>query len=87
MRLLLIEDNERLGRLVQRHLTGEGFATDVGKSIEEGWLALMGAAYDALILDLGLPDGDGLELLRKVRASNPNLPVLILTARDRLKTG
>jgi DNA-binding response OmpR family regulator len=82
MRLLLIEDNERLVELVRTGLTKAGFAVDAYRTAGDGKEALLSAPYDALILDLGLPDEDGMTVLADLRARNFDLPVLILTARD-----
>jgi DNA-binding response OmpR family regulator len=82
MRLLTVEDEPDLGILLRDALSRAGFATDLvtGISDAEDHLAL--AAYDAMILDLGLADGDGLTLLCALRRRANMLPVLILTARD-----
>ena len=82
MRLLTIEDEPDLGLLLRDALARAGFAADLVTGIADGeeHLALM--TYDAMILDLGLADGDGLTLLRKLRQRGSTLPVLILTARD-----
>lgn len=82
MRILLIEDNERLANEVCKGLEREGFAVDGFSTVEDGEAAKMSAPYDAAILDLGLPDGDGLDLLKGWRDRSDNTPVLILTARD-----
>ena len=82
MRLLIIEDNPRLGFLLKEGLSKSGFAVDVYGTAADGKEALRSTPYDALILDLGLPDEDGLTILVQLRATNDDLPVLILTARD-----
>ncbi|OIQ93699.1 transcriptional regulatory protein QseB [mine drainage metagenome] len=82
MRVLLVEDNERLAGLVRTGLDKAGFAVDGGGTAAEGRDALAAATYDVLILDLGLPDEDGMVLLRELRARGSTMPVLILTARD-----
>lgn len=85
MRLLLIEDNVRLADQVRAGLEREGFAVDAFGCVSDGEAAKASAPYDAAILDLGLPDGDGIDLLRGWRASGDSMPVLILTARDGLE--
>jgi len=86
MRILLVEDHEALRGLIAGHLGGRGFAIDAVASAEDARSALAAAAYDALILDLGLPDADGMEILREVRGRKADpLPTLILTARDGLE--
>ena len=82
MRLLLTEDNLRLSTLVCRALEKEGFAVDAVGSLGESEAAIETTDYDAVILDLGLPDGNGLDLLRVMRSREDTTPVLILTARD-----
>jgi DNA-binding response OmpR family regulator len=82
MRLLIIEDEARIAELVKQGLERAGFAADIISLWREGREALALMPYDAMILDLGLPDGDGTEILRELRASGSQLPVLILTARD-----
>ena len=82
MRLLAIEDEGELGALLRAALERGGFAVDLARGLAEARDYLAVAAYDAAILDLGLPDGDGLVLLRDIRKRGASLPVLILTARD-----
>jgi DNA-binding response OmpR family regulator len=81
MRLLLIEDNERLLTLTTAALARAGFAADGFATAADAEAALSSVEYSVMILDLGLPDEDGLELLRRLRASGNSVPVLILTAR------
>lgn len=82
MRLLAVEDEPELGALLRDALSRAGFAVDLAATAgtAEDHLALVD--YDAMILDLGLPDGDGLELLSALRRRGSGLPVLVLTARD-----
>src|SRR5262249_11344411 len=82
MRLLIIEDEARIAELVKQGLERAGFAADIISLWRDGREALALMPYDAMILDLGLPDGDGTEILRELRANGSQLPVLILTARD-----
>ena len=82
MRLLVVEDDPMIGESMQRGLKKSGFAVDWvqdGKSAEH---ALGNGVYDIMILDLGLPRKDGLELLSQMRERGNDLPVLIVTARD-----
>lgn len=81
MRLLLVEDNERLSTLIGAALARAGFETDVFGTAWEAEAAIRSVAYSAVILDLTLPDQDGLTLLGRLRASGHSLPILILTAR------
>ncbi len=85
MRLLLVEDNHSLADVLQPTLGRGGFVVDWVADLADARAALALAAYDAVILDLSLPDGDGLELLRDIRAENRPTPVLILSARDRIE--
>jgi DNA-binding response OmpR family regulator len=83
-RVLLIEDHERLADLMRKGLAASGIAVDSVGSIDEAWAALRQLPYQAVILDRGLPDGDGLDLLRQLRGGGVNVPCLVLTARDAL---
>jgi DNA-binding response OmpR family regulator len=82
MRLLVIEDEARIAELVQSSLTRAGFVVDAVATVADAHEALSLVAYDAAILDLGLPDGNGLTLLARTRRAGNKLPVLVLTARD-----
>ena len=81
MRLLLVEDDPQLGERLRDRLRSAGYAVDLATGFEEGanWPDL--ATMAAVILDLGLPDGSGLDLLRQWRARRVDCPVIILTAR------
>ena len=81
MRILVVEDEARIAELLKRALEAEGFAVDAVRLCAEAREALAVTAYDAAILDLGLPDGDGIDLLRDMRGGG-GVPVLVLTARD-----
>lgn len=89
MRILVVEDNKKLGEGLKHLLNDSSFAADL---VDDGDTALSAAAafnYDLIILDLSLPDMDGLDVLREIRAKRSVVPVLILTARggldDRIK--
>jgi DNA-binding response OmpR family regulator len=82
MRLLVIEDEPELSRLLYDALARAGFAVDRAHDLATARDHLRLVQYDVLILDLGLPDGDGLGLLRGLRRAGCAVPVLILTARD-----
>ncbi len=82
MRLLLVEDDRMLGESVQIGLRQDGYAVDWVRDAEQGLPAAQTHPYEAILLDLGLPRGDGLSLLRKLRQRGQATPVLILTARD-----
>jgi DNA-binding response OmpR family regulator len=85
MRLLLIEDNERLAEAVAQHLKAAGFTVDRVGFAADASAAVAAARYDAVVLDLGLPDGDGLRILEAARSRGDGTPILILTARDGLE--
>ena len=80
--MLLVEDNRAIRELIVDHLKERGFAIDAVYRGADALAAAAVAPADALILDLGLPDCDGLELLASLRAAHPQLPAIILTARD-----
>lgn len=82
MRLLLVEDDRMLGESVQIGLRQDGYAVDWVRDAEQGLPAAQTHPYEAILLDLGLPRGDGLSLLLKLRQRGQATPVLILTARD-----
>lgn len=84
MRLLLIEDNSRLGGLIRDGLTKDGLAVDWQQTLEDGEATLEAATFDLVLLDLGLPDGDGLDLIRRLRRASDTIPILVLTARGGL---
>lgn len=86
MRILLVEDEPDLAQATAAHLVAGGHVVDHAASLEEGQAAVQAQRYDLILLDLQLPDGDGLTLLRGLRAQPENgaIPVLILTARDRI---
>jgi DNA-binding response OmpR family regulator len=82
MRLLVVEDEARITEVLRAALSRAGFAVDAVATVADARAALPLAPYDAIILDLGLPDGDGLHLLTELRRAGSLVPVLVLTARD-----
>ena len=82
MRLLLVEDDPMIGESVLAGLRQEGFAVDWVRDGQAAELAIENGVYDLVVLDLGLPRKDGLEVLSAMRAKGNTVPVLILTARD-----
>jgi DNA-binding response OmpR family regulator len=82
MRLLLVEDNDELSKLVVTSLAASGFEADWVTTAADAISVLGSSHYSAVILDLGLPDEDGLAVLRTLRMRENAVPVLILTARD-----
>jgi len=85
LRVLLVEDEPRMSKLVSRALVRAGFAVDAFATCADGREAISLIHYDAAILDLGLPDGDGLTLLATRDSVGRSIPVLILTARDTIE--
>jgi DNA-binding response OmpR family regulator len=82
MKILLVEDDVMIGENIQIALDGEGIASDWVKDGTAADAALATHTYDAVLLDLGLPGKDGIELLRSMRARSDNTPVMAVTARD-----
>ncbi|HOY78691.1 MAG: response regulator transcription factor [Hyphomonadaceae bacterium] len=83
MRVLVVEDDPDLGRQLTEALTQAGYAVDLAPDGEEGHFLGDTEPYDAAVLDLGLPKLDGVRVLEKWRNAGKDMPVLILTARDR----
>ena len=84
MRILVVEDNKRLSDSLRRTLEDDGYAIDIAYDGLDGEeMALMGT-YDVIILDIMLPEKDGLSVCRDIRNQRINTPVLMLTARDAL---
>jgi DNA-binding response OmpR family regulator len=82
VKVLIVEDQERLAQLLKQGLTERSYTVAWARSCAAARDALCETSYDLIILDLGLPDGDGLDLLREWRKSGFKEPVLILSARD-----
>ncbi len=85
MRVLLVEDDELIGKAVKQALKGETYAVDWVQDGETALSSLRMEDYALLLLDLGLPRKDGLEVLKEIRQSKKNMPVIILTARDSIE--
>jgi two-component system, OmpR family, response regulator PhoP len=82
MRVLIVEDEAALRETLRTRLAEAGFTVDVARDGEEGLFAALEYPLDVAIVDLGLPNLPGLELIRRLRAAGKSFPVLILTARD-----
>ena len=82
MRILIVEDEPSLARQLRQTLESAGYAVDNAHDGEEGQFLGETESYDAVILDLGLPEIDGLTVLDRWRKSGRKMPVLVLTARD-----
>lgn len=83
-RVLIVEDHPRMAQTVAAALQAQGIACDAVATLGHAAVFLETARYDVLILDRGLPDGDGLSLLAQLRALRQSIPCMILTARDAL---
>ncbi len=84
MRVLLIEDTADLGQAVREQIADDGHAVDWVRRLDHAELSVQSTAYDLILLDLMLPDGHGIDFLRKRRSAGETTPVIILTARDQL---
>lgn len=85
MRILLIEDEPALGEAVATHLKRSNHAVDWVQRLDDADAALRAVDYGLILLDLHLPDGRGLDLLRTLRKADDRRPVIILTARDQIR--
>lgn len=83
-RVAIVEDHERLAGMVRQALADAGIEADLFRSVSEARYGVSQADYAVLIIDRGLPDGDGLAFLRSLRATGRMTPCLMLTARDAL---
>lgn len=83
MRILIVEDERPLAEQLRRFFSHKGFAVDTAATARDGQYAGQEFPIDVAIVDLGLPDGSGMELIRTWRAQNRRFPILILTARGR----
>ena len=96
MRILVVEDDPGIAAGLRTNLQQRGYAVDVAEGIAAAWTALSGEVFDLVLLDLGLSDGDGGQLLQRIRSATPRpgaspeqlpdplMPVLIMTARDQV---
>jgi DNA-binding response OmpR family regulator len=80
-RILIIDDDARLAEMLSSYLGARGFAVEVREDGSSGLRALERGGFDALVLDVMLPDTDGFEICRRVRARSSELPIVMLTAR------
>ena len=84
VRVLLIEDDHVLGAAIRDHINSTGHSADWMQRLDDARLALDAVAYELVLLDLNLPDGRGLDLLRQLRAAGNAVPVIITTAQDQV---
>lgn len=80
--ILIIEDETRISSFIAKGLKAAGYAPTIANTAEEGTHQALSGLFDLVILDLGLPDGDGYSVLTKIREHHLELPVIILTARS-----
>ncbi|MBW4552732.1 MAG: response regulator transcription factor [Aphanocapsa sp. GSE-SYN-MK-11-07L] len=81
-RILIAEDEPRIASFLDKGLRSHGFTATIAKDAREALLLAQGSDFDLLILDLGLPGKDGLQVLEEIRGQGEKLPIIILTARD-----
>jgi len=84
MRVLIVEDNETYGRLLAARLGLSGFEADLAGTVADAEWATARLDYSAIVLDLGLPDRDGMQFLRDLRRRGRKTPLMVVTARNRL---
>ena len=82
MRILVIEDEKKVAQALQKGLESEHYEVQVALTGEEGFFLLCAWPFDLIVLDLMLPGRDGMEILRALRKTHDQTPVLILTARE-----
>jgi heavy metal response regulator len=85
MRILIVEDEPKIARFIDKGLREEGYSVDIARNGEEALSFVESAPYDVIILDLLLPKVDGITVCRRIRDSNLNVSILILTARDSIE--
>lgn len=84
MRVLLVEDDKALGRPLREHIASFGYGVDWMRTCREASDAVSAVAYELVVLDLGLPDGEGLDFLKGLRRQGSKVPVIIVTAMDQI---
>lgn len=85
MRILIVEDEHRIATAIKKGLEQEGYAADVAYTGVEGYALAVTEDYDLIILDLMLPEKDGIAFCKELRGENIHIPVLILTAKGQIK--
>ena len=84
MKILVVEDDKKLGGFLRKGLEAQGFVVDFSDNGDEGYILATSRVYDALVLDIMLPGRDGLSILRNLRERRATVPVILLTARSAL---
>lgn len=82
MNVLLVEDNVDIGDAIAAHVIADGNRVDWCMNLRDAFRKLLSKKYDLILLDLRLPDGNGLTLLEDIRSGNDDVPVIIMTAQD-----
>ncbi len=83
-RILIVEDEPRIASFLRKGLQANGFTTSIAEDGEGAIATILAGDFDLMVLDLGLPDQDGLSVLEKLRGQGVQIPIIILTARDDL---
>lgn len=86
MRILLVEDDHILGSAVRDHIAALGHGVDWMQRLDDAALAMSTVQFELIVLDLGLPDGLGIDFLKRLRAAGNSVPVIIATAQDQVAT-
>jgi len=84
MRILVVEDDVKIAEFIQKGLQSTGFAVDHSATGNKGLEMALSEPYDTLVVDIMLPELDGISLIKKIRAEKNNTPIIILSARDRV---
>ena len=84
MRILVIEDDLKIAEFIQKGLKSSGFAVDHAATGNQGFEMAFGEPYDTMVVDIMLPELDGISLIKKIRGEKNNTPIIILSARDRV---
>src|ERR687894_3036917 len=85
IRILIVEDEERLARRLTRVLDGEGYTAETVGDGRSALARALAETFDVLVVDWMLPDLDGVQVVRRLRAAEVGVPVLMLTARDQIE--
>ncbi|MBC2704015.1 response regulator transcription factor [Desulfobacula sp.] len=84
MRILVVEDDLKIAEFIQKGLKSSGFAVDHAATGNQGFEMAFEEPYDTMVVDIMLPELDGISLIKKIRENNNNTPIIILSARDRV---
>lgn len=85
MRVLIVDDDREIANLLARDLNAQGYTVDTVGLVQQALVAAADADYALMVIDLGLPDGDGIELVREIRLRGSHIPILVVTARRRVE--